>query len=266
MNKQTAQELLMETLYDEISEDDLRKLQTYLKTHPALQQELDEMKAVRSILQKASEVQPDKKLTMVELKEKRSFAEWQHQAGELLPRSIWGKTALAIAVCIILAFIGLSAANLNIHSTKNGFSVNLGYNHYSQQPAKQAELSNKQVQAVLKLIRRENGVLMAKVAAKTKPKVKISKNVLTADDVPKILTKMRKKDEAMIASFAKKMSEQNSKRLLNVVSYLQKQRLSDLKLVGVNLQKMQLVNAYHFAKTNRVLGDIVQAADLRNEK
>ncbi len=267
MNKQEARELLMDYLYEEITKEDKAKLERYLQSHPELQQELKELQATRSLLKKAPKMEENDKILAFKPKN-RSFAEWWGQAYGLLPYSTLGKTVLAIAACIILAFIGLSAANLHIHSSESGFSVNLGYAH-QRKPEPQTShehFSDVQKADIIQLIQHNDSALMAKAVHKIQSQKKTPKNVLTKKDANKLLTKMHEQNEALLTDFAQKMNKQNQKQLQQAVTYLQKQRLNDLKVVGTNMQKMQLMNAYHYVKTNQVLGDFIQAASLDNEK
>lgn len=267
MNKQTARELLIDYLYEEISKENKEKLEQYLKLHPDLQREMKELQATRALLQKAPEMKESDKILAFKPKE-RSFSEWRKQAYGLLPYSKWGKTVVAAAACLILAFIGLSAANLHIQSGENGFSVNLGYAHQikAKPQTSQNHFSDVQKADIIQLIQHNDSALTAKTAHKIQSQKKTPKNVLTKKDADKLLKKIRAQNEALLADFAQKMNTQNQKQLQQAVTYLQKQRLNDLKLVGSNMQKLQLMNAYHYAKTNQVLGDFIQAASLENGK
>lgn len=145
MNKQTARNLLMELIYGEISDPDREKLEHYLQAHPEMQQELDELRDVHGLLQEAPEPETQKELLPI-APQSRSFTEWMSQAAMLLPPSKAGKSLVAAAACLILFFIGSAAANLNIHSTKSGFSFHLGYGKQAAQI--QPEASNRQTKQV----------------------------------------------------------------------------------------------------------------------
>lgn len=159
MTGQTARELLMNYLYDEISAAEKKKLEAYLADHPGLQQELDELQKTRSLLQQAPEVEPAKKLQMVDA-EKDSFSNWWQNTKTVLPQSGWGKTALAAAACLILLLVAGSLANLTIHSTQSGFSVQLGYVDQPQP----ALMTESQMEEILLQIRQENTGILTEYA------------------------------------------------------------------------------------------------------
>jgi len=161
MNKQTARELLMDYLYDEISKTDRERLENYMETHPEFRREVDELRATRSLLSKAPDVEMNEKIVVMN-PQQRSFSEWCSQAANLMPRSIWGKVTLSAAACLVFLFVIASIINLSIQSTQNGFSVHLGYGN---QPT-EAALSAKQVNVITKKIHQQDVKTMAAYAAK----------------------------------------------------------------------------------------------------
>jgi anti-sigma factor RsiW len=159
MDEQTAHDLLMDELYDEISSADKEKLEAYLADHPELQKELAELRETQSLLQQAPEVEPTEKLHIVGT-ERRSPVTWIKQAGHLLPRSGWGKTALATAACLLLLLVALSLADLTVQSNKAGFTVSFG-----EVPAQQTStITASQTEAIVEEIRRENENVLIKYA------------------------------------------------------------------------------------------------------
>jgi len=101
MNDQLARSLFMDYLYDEISDAEKSKLESYLANNPELEQELTKLKQTRSLLQQMPEAEPNQQLLMVEPRE-RTFAQWWEEAKNLLPHSFFGKTAIATAAGLIL--------------------------------------------------------------------------------------------------------------------------------------------------------------------
>jgi len=159
MNDKIARKLLMEHLYNEISAADKKKLKTYLEGHPEMKQELDELRQTRSLLQQAPEVEPQKELVIAEPSE-RSFAGWWHNAKTVLPRSGWGKTALATAACLVLLLVAGAVVDLNIQSTKAGFSISFGE---MVQP-KTSGLTEGQANAIVDQIQQENAAILTEYA------------------------------------------------------------------------------------------------------
>jgi hypothetical protein len=158
MNDKLARSLLMDYLYDEISDAEKSKLESYLAEHPELEQELTKLKQTRSLLQQMPEAEPNQQLLMMEPRE-RSFSQWWDEAKSLLPQSLIGKTAVAAAAGLILfLFIG-SAAQLHIDTSGEGLAVSLGYS-----PTVNEGLSAEQADALVNEIQEENAAMLSDFA------------------------------------------------------------------------------------------------------
>ena len=158
MNDQQARSLFMDYLYDEISEEQKTKLQTYLETNPELRQELKQLQETRSLLQKMPEPNSEKELLVLDPRS-RTFGEWWKQAKNIVPQSILGKSALATAATIILLIIVGSFAQLHMEKTDQGFAVTLGYT-----PAANQGLSAQEAEALVNKIREENAAMLSEYA------------------------------------------------------------------------------------------------------
>jgi hypothetical protein len=158
MNDQSARSLFMDYLYDEISEEQKTKLETYLKDNPELRKELDELSETRSILQQMPEVNPNKKLLVMEPRE-GSFGHWWQQAKHLLPPSFLGKSTLAAAAGLILFLFVGSVAQLHIDSSGDGIAISMGYN-----PTINQGLSKQEAEALISQIREENAAMLSEYA------------------------------------------------------------------------------------------------------
>ncbi len=158
MNDQLARSLFMDYLYDEISDTEKSKLETYLAQNPELEQELTKLKQTRSLLQQMPEAEPSQQLLMMEPRE-RTFSQWWQEAKNLLPHSFIGKTAVVAAAGLILfLFIG-SAAQLHVDTSGNGIAVSLGYS-----PTVNEGLSAEQADALVSQIREENAAMLSEYA------------------------------------------------------------------------------------------------------
>jgi hypothetical protein len=242
MNKQTARELLMDYLYDEISEADRKKLEEYLQTHPEMQQELKGLQGVRSLLQKAPDVESNTKLLPVEPKT-RSFSEWQDQAADVLPRSGWAKAALAAAACILLFFIGAAAANLNIQSTKNGVSFHLGYGKQTAQ--------------------------IHPNTSKNRP----GQIVLTKKQFKALGQQMQKKNADILADYAKKLTKNNQRQLQQMAAYFKQKRMNNFQQLEkafnqyqTALNQYQQQTNYRLLQTHQAMGQIVKAVAAKDQQ
>lgn len=158
MNDQLARSLFMDYLYDEISEEEKSKLETYLENNPELREELDELKETRSLLQKMPEADPAQQLLVVEPRE-RTFAQWWQEAKSLLPRSFIGKTALAAAASLILFLFVGSVAQLHVDTSGDGVAVSMGYS-----PPINEGISGQQAEALVNQIRQENAAMLSEYA------------------------------------------------------------------------------------------------------
>lgn len=159
MNEQTAQELLMDYLYGEISPKDEEKLEAYLADHPELRDELDQLAQTRSLLQRMPDVAPRKKLALLE--PPASEAGGWRNLPSLFPQSRWGKGAFAAAACLILLLVAGSVANLQIRSDEAGFTIRMGY---ANQPAQEPQLSEAQTEAIINRIKQENAAILTEYA------------------------------------------------------------------------------------------------------
>jgi hypothetical protein len=242
MNKQTARELLMDYLYGEISETGRKKLEQYLQTHPEMQQELKELQSVRSLLQKAPDIESDTKLLPVEPKT-RSFSEWRRQAADVLPRSGWAKAALAAAACILLLFIGVAAANLNIQSTNNGVSFHLGY-----------------------------GKQRAQVRTNI-PKNHPSQIVLAKQQLETLARQMQKKNADILTEYAKKLTKKNQRQLQQIAAYFKQKRMNNFQQLEkafnhyqIALNQYQQQTNYRLLQTHQAMGQIVKAVAAKDQQ
>ncbi|MGD8426108.1 MAG: hypothetical protein PVH63_00690 [Balneolaceae bacterium] len=162
MNDQLARSLFMDYLYEEISQEDKLKLEAYLEKHPKLMQELAEFRETRSLLQKMPEPDPAQKLLVVEPR-RRSFLQWWHDAGSLLPQSFFGKAGFAAAVCLILLLIVGSATKLHINMSGDGIAIGMGYS-----PIVNQGISTELADALVRQIRQENAAMLTEYAKNIK--------------------------------------------------------------------------------------------------
>ena len=158
MNKQTAQELLMDYLYDEISDTDKRKLEAYIADHPELQQELEELRETRSIMQKAPEVTPDNQISVVDTD--HDDEDRASSFKQFIPSSKWMRRSLAAAACIALLLVSAAVADVSMQSTQNGFAIYFGGAVSPQSTG----LTEAQTEAIVQRIQTENTAMMTEYA------------------------------------------------------------------------------------------------------
>lgn len=158
MKKETARFLLMDYLYDEISDDDRRRLEAYLSEHPEMKQELNQLGETRNLLQQMPETQPNQQMVMVGTGE-RSFGQWLREAGNLLPQTVVGRTLLAAAAGLLLFIIIGSVSKMNLTVNESGFNLSMGY-----EVQEQTGLTEAQAAELIDQIRTENATMMARYA------------------------------------------------------------------------------------------------------
>ena len=161
MTDQTARNLLMDYLYDEISAADKKKLEIYMAERPELQQELDQLRQTQSALQQMPDAQPPEKLMILDPAE-GSSKKWWDNVRPLVPQTDWARTALATAACLMLLLITGMLVDLNIQSTEAGFSISFG--EPVQVPSNETGITEAQVDAIVEQIQQENAAILTEYA------------------------------------------------------------------------------------------------------
>ena len=159
MNEQTARELLMDYLYDEISAADRKKLEAYMEENPDMRKELSELSETRSLLQQAPEVTPRNEITIVETGSE-SESTPSSRIKQLIPSSVWMRRALAAAACIALMLVSAAVADVHMQSTQSGFAI-----YFGGSPSPQVQgLSDAQTEAIVEQMKQENAAILTEYA------------------------------------------------------------------------------------------------------
>ncbi|SHF79186.1 hypothetical protein SAMN05443144_11374 [Fodinibius roseus] len=156
MNDQLARTLFMEYLYDEISAEDQAKLESYLDKNPGLRQELSELRETRSLLQQMPDPDTPPQLLVMDPRN-RTLLQWCREARQLLPHSLLGKSALAVAAGLILLLVVGSVAQLQVDASGDGVAISMG----GSSPEEGEGLTAVEAEVLADEIRRENAVMMA---------------------------------------------------------------------------------------------------------
>ena len=218
MTEQTARELLMDYLYDEISADDKKKLEAYLAGHPELKHELEQLRRTQSTLQQMPEAPPAEKFLVMDPANKPSPTGWWQNIQWLLPHSGWARTALATAACLMLLLITGALVDLNIQSSEAGFTVSFGEPIPIQ--SQETGLTEAQAEAILQQIQRENA--------------------------------------AILTEYADMLNKHNQQQLQQFAEYFERQRLNDLQTINQALNQYQEKTDYQLKQTHQVLGEVIQ--------
>ncbi len=154
MNDQLARSLFMDYLYDEITDTEKQKLESYLAENPHLRKELDEFRQTRSLLQKMPVQEPDRKLLMLDPNQ-NSFSQWWQDARTLLPQTLLGKAGFAIAAGLVLLLLVSSVAKLHIETSEAGIAVSFGHSPTVD------EISAEHAEMLFNRMQEENAIMMA---------------------------------------------------------------------------------------------------------
>jgi hypothetical protein len=211
MNDQSARSLFMDYLYDEISEEDKIKLETYLQENSELKHELDELSQTRSLLQKMPDEAPAQKLLVMEPRN-RSFSQWWNDAKNLLPRSTLGKAGFAVAASLILLLIVGSAAGIHIETAGAGMAVSLGYN---PTVTVQEGIPASQVEVIVEQIKEENAVMMTELV-----KMMNRRNEQQLQQVVQYFEQQRIEDLKAVDQTLDRLQQKTSYRLSQTNQYL----------------------------------------------
>lgn len=87
----------------------------------------------------------------------------------------------------------------------------------------------------------------------------------THDDAQELVKQIRQENETMLANYADKITEQNSRQLQQAINYFQEQRISDLQLVEQTLDELQQNTNSRIRQTNEYLGEVLQTVSYRSE-
>ena len=116
-------EKFLDLIYDEISSEDKKKLQSHLRSCKDCKKEFMELKNTSQVLQKW-EI-PDPKMNLVFVKEKNSISEWIKERFHIFDFS-FKKFSMAFGGAFAGILIILSLVNFEINKTDEGFSLKMG--------------------------------------------------------------------------------------------------------------------------------------------
>ncbi|MDR9419269.1 anti-sigma factor family protein [Gracilimonas sp.] len=226
MNKETARSLFMDYLYDELEQDQRKELEQFLAEHPDLQNELEELGEVRSMLEHLPVQDPAEQLVMME-PEQSGFQDWWNELiGSLIPKNGFARAGFAVASLLILFVVMGAFTKLNISVDDNGFELAFG----DKQEVLQQGVTAQQVDYLLQQMKEENALMVA-------------------DAVQQV---QQAQDEKLEQS------------LINFADYIEEQRINDLQMISSGINNMEEVYYDRFRQTDQVLGDLIQTVSTRN--
>ncbi|MEX0608842.1 MAG: hypothetical protein WD016_10840 [Balneolaceae bacterium] len=225
MNKETARLLFMDYLYDELEADQKTELEKYLSEHPDLQNELNELADVRSLLTHLPVQDPAGQLVIVE-PEQKNINWWGELREALIPKNNYARAGFAMAACLLVFMVTAAFLQINMSMNDDGFTVAFGERESQPEQA----FSVEQVEYLINQVKEENALLMAQF-------IEVAQE------------QQDQKLEEAFTSFA---------------HFVDQQRTSDLRLISSDLSSLEETYYDRFRKTDQVLGEIIQTVSTRN--
>ena len=81
---------------------------------------------------------------------------------------------------------------------------------------------------------------------------------LSTQQAEVFLEQVRRENAAMLSEYVQALAEENNQQLRQVVGYFEQQRMNDLQLIDLQLNRLQEANGYRWQQTNRYLGEVLQ--------
>ncbi len=255
MDKEKARSLLVDYIYDELDEQEKKSLEKLLANDEDLRRELRELKETRGILRYAPDVNPSLKpfyLAQPETSETDSVATGPVGAGSssagpvgagstaagstesesqydtvqsrirlLMPRTWAGTFAAGMAALLLIGFLAISIAGIQVQVTEQGWSVAFGI----QQPAEQQVVDEEMLDVLIDRIREENLLITS----------------------------------TLLEESERQQQELLNDTVESILLYMEQQRLNDLQLVHQGLAELEEDNVQRYLWTNEMLGDLIYA-------
>jgi len=229
MNKQDARLLMMDYLYDEMSNEKKAEFEKLMEEHPGLKKELDEMSETRGLLQQIQAETPGAKLFMMNPEKGRFAARFDEIRKVVTPRSTFGKTALSLAALFLVTVLLASAAKLTVSTAGDG--ITLAFGGAPVVHNQNNGLSKEEADALIQQIRQENAVLATN----------------------------------LIRQAQEQQNEQFEDAMMQIVQYFETQRANDLQLLGGGIAQLEEVTYSRFQQTDQTLNGLLYAISTQQE-
>lgn len=219
MNKKEARDLFMDYLYGELDETKQLELEAFLAEHPGLRDELEELQETRNMIRNIPLEEPAHRLLVVNPGEGK-FKTWYRDAKQiLLPQSALGRTMLAMAALLLIAFLFASLARVQITVTDGNWAIAFG----TGQPEVEQGIDEEVLNELMSGIRQENLILVSTLMEET-----------------------QQHNEAQLIE-----------AVSVILEYMEAQRRQDLRLVGKGLAEIEEENYHRYIQTNETLGELL---------
>ena len=209
MNDEWARSLFMDYLYDEIDNENRRKLVAYLENNTELKEEFNEFRQVRNMLQHAPPVESPKKMIMVEPKQ-RTLRQWWNEVLSIWPDTVWGRAGLAAAVAVIILLLAGSLARIQLQVNDAGFSLSLG-----SQPDAENTVTPRHLQEMMDEMRMQNTAILEQVVDNLQ-----QENRRQLQEVVTYMEQERTKDIRAVKAYIEQYQHLNNTRWQQADEYL----------------------------------------------
>lgn len=218
MSCKDMQSLLMDFLYDEISDADRELFLAHLADCKSCQQDYISLKRTSSILQEWEDVNPD--FNIIVVNEKSHWANYlKDLLAKLIPRP--KKLAYGVIGSLVGIFLLLAAANTEISYQQQEFKLRLGL---FQKPVNAAKTDNLATQRLIEQLQQENYLLM---------------------------TSLIQQSEA-------RQRKEMSAAMIQLRQDIERQRIEDLNLVGFGLENIERNTYHRIQKTDNSLNEFIR--------
>jgi hypothetical protein len=220
MNEKKAHALFMDYLYDELDSEQKKELELYLKHHPDMQDEFNELLETRNMLKNIPLEESTYQYVVIQ-PDKSQIGVWFDGLKQVfMPRSLYSGSVLAFISILLITLLFASVSRLQVMSNEAGWSVHFG----SQPEIIQQGIDKETLNQILSAIRQENLMMVTSLVEESQLQNEIQLR------------------EAVTA----------------ILDYMDEQRSSDLQLVGRGLAEIEQENYYRYIRTNETLSELLQ--------
>jgi len=223
MTCETAKNYFMDYLYNEISADQQQQLEAHLRECRTCQQEIADLKTTSGVLQQWEAV--NSPVNLVFTTEQHSFWQDIREKFRHLPQLNWSRRKW-VAYGLGVALVLLSLINLEIRWNKDDFTLKMSL---WPSPTADTASGNLVTQSELKALQQEQFLLM----------------------------------NQLIEASTEKQRQEITKLLITFARDVERQRESDLKLVGTSLEQLQFQTHRELNRATRSIGDLMQIMEVK---
>lgn len=262
-------EKIIDYLYGELPEDEIKPMQEYLQKHPEKQQEIEDMMGVREVMKKVTEVNPPAD----QFTGFRQVNEMDHKL-----RS-WRKIA-AVALLLLAGALAAWVSDLNISTQNNALVISFGA---PELPPVQQPVAEKQVVKVEQpdylpvmqsmfasyndSIQTQMQAMQRMMARLQQPSVVPVENeqYVTRDELAILLEDMTSENQAFYTSLTNAANQQQRNYyqavLTDMYQYLNEQRKSDFELMQQVMASIKLDSDVKIQETENLLTNLIAKID-----